>query len=55
MTDGPEDPNELEPLADYVARRKREIAELAALRVKHANRKAVTEPHPIFPTEPDAA
>lgn len=54
MSDGPEDPRELDPPRDIV-RELKTCDELAAIRERHAKRKAATEPHPVFPTEPPAA
>lgn len=53
------EPTSLEPgLADLLRKECRateaEVIRLDAIRQKHAQRKAATAPHPIFPTEPDA-
>lgn len=50
-----EPPIELELAEAYLSRRASEIIRLADVREKHQQRKAVTAPHPIFPTEPEVA
>jgi hypothetical protein len=42
-------------LAELYAKRASEIIRLADVREKHQRRKAVTEPHPVFPVEGGAA
>lgn len=44
-----------EELAELYVKKASEIIRLADLREKHQRRKAVTQPHPVFPTEGDAA
>lgn len=44
-----------EELAELYAKRASEIIRLADVREKHRQRKAVTSPHPVFPTTEPAA
>lgn len=51
----PVDPPLAIELEEMTRTREREVVLLADVRERHARRKAVTEPHPVFPTTDPAA
>ena len=55
MTRPPEEPPLDIELRETWAKRASEIIQLADIYERNKKRKAVTNPHPVFPTEPDAA
>jgi hypothetical protein len=55
MTDRPVEPPLALELEELTRTREREVVLLADVARRHARRKAMTAPHPVFPIGPEAA